>query len=71
MVRSNSGKFIAYEYVLPGLKVSETKTVSLKLVQAKSSYFDMLALILCSAVAFGLQSAFKFIGFEGASAKRE
>lgn len=65
-----TNKFMAYEYVLPSLKVSETRTVQLRLVDAKSAYFDLLALIAFSGLTFGLQTAFKYIGFDTTSSKK-
>lgn len=63
--RSLVKKSVTFEHMINALKVSEAAEVELKLVDAKGSFFDLVAFLLIALLVVGLQFGCRFVGFAG------
>lgn len=56
-------KSVTFEHLLNGFKASETGEVELKLVDAKGSFFDLIAFLLIALLVVSLQFGCRFVGY--------
>lgn len=52
-----------HEYMINGFKFSETKQVDIRLVDAKGSFFDLIAFVSIASFVVLLQFACRYVGF--------
>jgi len=60
-------KSVTFEHLLNGFRASETGEVELKLVDAKGSFFDLIAFLLIALLVVSLQFGCRFVGYLGES----